>query len=290
MDDKEPTLACRVCKGSKPFSELVKRSGALLGVETLCKPCRNVQNADTRARNLERIKAAGGPRSDGEKTCSNCKECKPRTLFRPSQTTRDGRDSWCAACSIASSNAIKKRRCEANPEYREKLAAQKRDARAAMTPEQAAAERARLDAVNARLAPVREHERALRIAESLDRRMADHQAHVVAYRQSRRRRHAALTNEDLYIPPTASPNRIKKLRRQHAVRRATPAWANRAEIDAVYEAARVMTDATGVEFTVDHVVPLRHPLVCGLHVPANLFPMTRTHNSRKGNHDWPGKP
>lgn len=39
----------------------------------------------------------------------------------------------------------------------------------------------------------------------------------------------------------------------------------------------------GPEYVVDHVIPLKHPLVCGLHVPANLRVVLRTTNGKKGN-------
>lgn len=43
-------------------------------------------------------------------------------------------------------------------------------------------------------------------------------------------------------------------------------------------------------FEVDHVVPLKHPLVCGLHVWANLQLLNRAENRKKNNRTWPEMP
>jgi hypothetical protein len=41
--------------------------------------------------------------------------------------------------------------------------------------------------------------------------------------------------------------------------------------------------AKGLEYELDHRTPLKHPLVCGLHVPWNLRVVKRTTNQRKSN-------
>ena len=57
---------------------------------------------------------------------------------------------------------------------------------------------------------------------------------------------------------------------------ACPVWVDRAEIAEIY--------ANCPEgYHVDHEVPLNHPLVCGLHVPANLQYLPAFDNLSKGN-------
>lgn len=66
----------------------------------------------------------------------------------------------------------------------------------------------------------------------------------------------------------------------------TPAWLTPEDlwlIEQFYETANARTKATGVQWHVDHKVPLRGKTVSGLHVPGNLQVILGTENSRKGN-------
>jgi 5-methylcytosine-specific restriction endonuclease McrA len=64
---------------------------------------------------------------------------------------------------------------------------------------------------------------------------------------------------------------------------ATPYWVDNKDIDPFYLEARSRTIKTGEEHVVDHIIPLNHPYVCGLHVPWNLQVITRKANSKKSN-------
>jgi hypothetical protein len=76
----------------------------------------------------------------------------------------------------------------------------------------------------------------------------------------------------------------KVRRRKH--REATPPWLTRkqkSEIRQLYQIAINMTQTTGEQYVVDHIVPLRSHEVCGLHVPWNLRVITQEENLKKSN-------
>ena len=71
---------------------------------------------------------------------------------------------------------------------------------------------------------------------------------------------------------------------------AKPAWANDFFIREAYHLAKLRTLATGYPWHVDHIVPLKSDLVCGLHVEHNLQVIPASENVRKQNFYWPDMP
>lgn len=70
-------------------------------------------------------------------------------------------------------------------------------------------------------------------------------------------------------------------------RRARPCWQHPGALREVWKESRRRTDATGVQHSVDHIVPLIHPLVCGLHCLANIQIIPLAENIAKSNNWWP---
>lgn len=64
---------------------------------------------------------------------------------------------------------------------------------------------------------------------------------------------------------------------------ARPVWAEEDKIAVLYEKAKWLESLTGLKYHVDHIIPLNHPEICGLHVWANLQILTESDNCRKGN-------
>lgn len=85
------------------------------------------------------------------------------------------------------------------------------------------------------------------------------------------------------------PERRAAHRRQYQAQKeqAVPTWADKGAILTIYEEARKLTIETGIAHHVDHIVPIKHRLVCGLHVPANLRAIRAKENRKKSNSSWP---
>ena len=95
--------------------------------------------------------------------------------------------------------------------------------------------------------------------------------------QSYQRKHYAENKEYYYVKSAKAKSRLRK---------STPGWADLNKIAEIYrQAAAMSTDE--VKYSVDHIIPLKGKMICGLHVENNLQIMTLEENKRKGNR-WNG--
>ena len=88
--------------------------------------------------------------------------------------------------------------------------------------------------------------------------------------------------------------------RKDYVKERTPLWltsAHKEQIADIYKEKHFLQKELNETFHVDHIVPLRNPKVCGLHVPWNLRVITARENSIKSNKwitstepSWPNIP
>lgn len=65
--------------------------------------------------------------------------------------------------------------------------------------------------------------------------------------------------------------------------KATPLWADLEQIKRIYVACAKVSERTGVEHHVDHIIPLQGDNVCGLHVERNLAIIPAKMNLEKSN-------
>ena len=98
-----------------------------------------------------------------------------------------------------------------------------------------------------------------------------------------------LTQKKYY---TANPDKhaAKEGRRRATKMQATPNWADWLKMEGEYTLANKLTKILGVQFQVDHIVPLISSIVCGLHCEANLQVLPGVVNLKKSNKYWPDMP
>jgi hypothetical protein len=121
-------------------------------------------------------------------------------------------------------------------------------------------------------------------------------AYRVGRRAEFREKHAAwvaanIDHKRAYVRAYKKKNRpvftADTARRRVKRARATPTWANEFFIKEAYRLAALRTQITGFRWEVDHLVPIRSKLVCGLHVEHNLAVIPESQNRSKSNRIWP---
>lgn len=241
------SFRCRDCSRSPAQTAFARDGKPGGGHRTLCLDC-------SRARRAAAAAAFTGGRADGEKACLKCGAVKPRLGFQDHVLGADGRHSWCRSCVTSGSNAYVKARRAADPRLAERDA--QRAARAALK----ADHRAHVDA--------------------RQRHLANCSAHVQAWRDWK----AAQPPAPRTTPPqVAVYERAKSaFRRARRLGRLAP-WCSIRDTLQFYERAAELERLTGVDWNVDHRVPLRATLASGLHCPANLQVLPRAVNEGKAN-------
>ena len=109
-------------------------------------------------------------------------------------------------------------------------------------------------------------------------------AHNAAYYQRNAAAIAERMRSDAGKRPDVYAERYGRRRAQKL--NATPPWLTveqRIQMLGLYRRARTLTKLTGTKHHVDHIVPLRGKLVCGLHVPWNLQVIPARENMSKSN-------
>jgi hypothetical protein len=200
------------------------------------------------------------------KTCSKCGNGKPLDQFSRHKKSKDGRNQACKAC-CREANAIW---YENNKDRQRAYCAEWR----ALNRESDLQRKVDYNAANSEKIKARNAAYYQKTAEDQKAKRRE------LYRQKT----AEIKAENA---EWASRNRGVKnaiSARRHAQKlQATPKWSDAEACQAIYREAAQRTKETGVQWDVDHVVPLQGRTVCGLHVPWNLQIITKSENCSKHN-------
>jgi hypothetical protein len=230
------------------------------------------------------------------KTCNICKTERPFVMFSLAKANKDGYQTRCKECTAAyyvanRAKVVAKQRenYDANREHRLSISKANYEANKDTASEYHKARRERLkdvmpaikaawyadnkDVVRAKQASYRK--------ENVDACKARDAAYYAANKSKLRT--ARLEYAKAYRAANPHKTAAKQAKRRAALINATPPWVNYAEIAAFYEDAKTLETIFGWPFHVDHSVPLNHPFVSGLHVPANLQILNASDNLSKSN-------
>lgn len=185
------------------------------------------------------------------KACNSCGAVKTLDLFPKSKKVKSGRSAVCLVCTL---EAAKIRRAK-NPE----LYAATQKACAKRYRER---NREQIDA---------------RVREWKTKNATRHQA----WREANKERAAQQFREWRLARPAEMA--AKKAARRASIKRAFPKWARKLDFVSIYAHRDRVTELTGVEHHVDHIIPLKSNVVCGLHVPWNLQVIPAKVNQSKKN-------
>lgn len=202
------------------------------------------------------------------KKCTRCRVEQPLQNFCVNRAKKDGLNPRCRSCAKSGRDDYYRKNQEASRLASQKWHSENRDRRRASAKSW------------------RESKRTL----TEEQKAATVGYNHAYYEANKERLKAQAKVWALANPEAVKRNAYASVRRRQARKvRATPEWADQAAIKAVYDECFARRK-TGEDVEVDHLVPLKSTLVCGLHVPANLQVLESSKNRSKSNRYWPDMP
>lgn len=194
----------------------------------------------------------------GSKECKKCKLDRPLEDYYLSKKAKDGRESSCKSCRVASRGAYDK---EYHRKYREQ------------------------NKIKRKIADQRFREENPDYFREWRKNNPDK---CYAYRWEYRRENMDALKVKAKERYLLDPSRYRKYTSDYRARKlnATPAWLTedqKSHIADIYYHARDCEVVSGEKYEVDHIVPLKGENICGLHVPWNLQVLPQSLNRRKNN-------
>lgn len=233
-----------------------------------CVKCQSERRMEYRARNLEKELARRAANRDRENELA-----RKRHAENPEQSlerSRRYRERWPER--VAENNRLQYRK---NPELRRASTDKWRKA----NPEKVAVKNAAWRKANPD--KIRETNRKQYAKSDKNKLYEQKRIWTEANREKARASVRKWNNEN--VPDRKAKKKAEQLK-------ATPLWANDFFMVEAYLLARQRSELFGFNWQVDHIVPLIHKNVCGLHCEQNMQVIPAKLNAAKGNRWWPDMP
>ena len=218
------------------------------------------------------------------KVCSCCKVEKPVSEFSKSKAKKDGLRIVCRACDRDYYQRNKERIAVRDKKYRQ----QNKDIMRTRNKNYYDANKTTLAL---KLKEYRQQNKSV-IAAQRKEHYETNKTNLLVIKKAYY--HANKEERRVYARNYLRQNRTdvyaRNANRRAARIKATPTWADVERIKEFYDCCRAFRMYTGLEYHVDHIVPLNSKLVCGLHCEANLQVLEASENISKNNRYWPDMP
>ena len=295
MEADSRTKICTKCNVEKPLEAYYKQAHCKYGVASVCKSCISLLNKS-------RINYSDNLPPDYLKKCFVCGIEKSIEHFYKSGSNLDGLDGRCKHCRSFLYNSRKRRSPCISSEYIKECVVCKKKKVA----EHFYKNLNNLDGLystckscvsvinkskNNIADPTNRDKLKLCVKCRIEKPQYDFHKHRRTPDGLRTWCKECTTNTTLkYVKENPAKDAARAASRRAQKLKSTPRWADKSTIDALYTEADELTKSTNVRHSVDHIVPLNSPIVCGLHCEHNLRIITLSENCSKRNRYWPDMP
>lgn len=266
--DTEATKKCLTCELELPLDAFYKQARGKFGRQSRCKVCH------ARSMGYEYGSRIAKPGIDF-KTCTKCHLVKPLKDFHKRSSSKLGVKSSCKICASEANRLRNQARSTYPPEEKfccmcQQRKSQKEFYRNNLCP----------DGLSLRCKTCM----GILYKQYYEQKRDEKLEYQKYYTSMHKEKIAARTaqwvkqNKDLVNALGAK----RRARKQNA----TPPWLTGDhfyQITLMYSLAHKLQENTGIKHHVDHIIPLQHELLCGLHVPWNLRVITASENASKRN-------
>lgn len=219
------------------------------------------------------------------KHCGRCKQIKDKSLFSKHASSADGLQSWCKECR-------RNYRLENREIYlekdRERYLSNPEPFKLASKKQREKLGKEKIKEYNQNYAAKNKEKIAERSKKWRERNKEKLKECQRIYYLKNKQKYYEANRKKWETQPHLI---LEACRKRTAVKnQAVPKWADFEKIKEIYLLAKKLNELTYEKYEVDHIVPLKSKLVCGLHVEHNLQIISQSENAAKGNRWWPGKP